>query len=191
MKAYLTFIRKKEDDVHMLGIDNPKNICDVLFIQLKSGQPIISVIQNNKIIAFYILDVEGNLYQLLGDIDYLFELDEIIDLSLINLKKYNLIKYFVSYIFQCLSIQEAKYYSEACELLEEKIFHNLLHIEVSLYRIKILIAKEIVKSELSDDLKIRLLASLKQATNPNKKILKKKIDVDLSGYGIKINALIQ
>jgi hypothetical protein len=191
MKAYLTFVRKKENDVHMLGVDNPINICDILFIELKSGQPIISVIQNNKLIAFYILDVEGNLYQLLGDIDYLFDLNEMTDLSLINLKKYNLIKYFVSHVFQCLSIQEAKHYSEIFELLEEKIFYNLLHIEISLYRIKLSIAKEIVKSELSDELKVRLLASLKQTKSPNKKILKKKIDVDLSGYGIKINALVQ
>ena len=191
MKAYLTFVRRKENDVHMLGIENPENMCDVLFIELKSGQPIISVIQNKKIIGFYIIDVEGNLYQLLGDIDYLFDLNEMTDLTLINLKKYNLIKYFVSHVFQCLSIQEAKHYSSAFELLEEKIFHNLLHIEVSLYRIKILIAKEIIKSELSDELKVRLLASLKQTKNPNKKILKKKIDVDLSGYSIKINALIQ
>lgn len=191
MKAYLTFVRKKENDVHMLGIDNPMNICDVLFIELKSGQPIIPIIQNNKIVAFYILDVEGNLYQLIGDIDYLFDLTELTDLTLINLKKYNLIKYFVSHLFQCLSIQEAKHFCEMFELLEEKIFYNLLHIEISLYRIKILIAKEIVKSELSDEIKIRLLASLKQTKNPNKKILKKKIDVDLSGYGIKINSLVQ
>ena len=108
MKAYLTFVRKKENDVHMLGIDNPVNICDVLFIELKSGQPIISIIKNNRIVAFYILDVEGNLYQLVGDIDYLFDLSDLTDLSLINLQKYNLIKYFVSNIFQCLSIQEAK-----------------------------------------------------------------------------------
>jgi hypothetical protein len=191
MKAYLTFVRKKENDVHMLGIENPINICDVLFIKLKSGQPIIPVIQNNRIIGFYILNVEGNLYQLLGEIDYLFDLDEMTDLSLINLQKYNLIKYFVSHVFECLSIQEAKHYSEAFELLEEKIFYNLLHIEISLYKIKLSIAKEIVKSELSDGLKVRLLASLKQTKNPNKKILKKKIDVDLSGYGIKINALVQ
>lgn len=191
MKAYLTFVRIKEDDVHMLGIDNPENIQDVLFIDLKSGQPIISVIQNKKLIAFYILDIEGNLYQLIGDIDYLFELNELTDLTLINLNKYNLIKYFVSHLFQCLSIQEAKIYSQTFESLEEKIFYNLLHIEVNLYRIKILIAKEIIKSELSDELKVRLLASLKQIKNPNKKILKKKVDVDLSGYGIKINSFIQ
>lgn len=191
MKAYLTFVRKKENDVHMLGIENPKNICDVLFIELKSGQPIISVIQNNKLVAFYILDIEGNLHQLVGDIDYLFDLDELIDLSLINLQKYNLIKYFVSHVFQCLSIQEAKYNSEIFELLEEKIFYNLLHIEIDLFKIKLSIAREIMKSDLSDELKIRLLASLKKTKNPNKKILKKKIDVDLSGYGIKINALVQ
>jgi len=191
MKAYLTFARRKENDVHMLGIENPTNICDILFVNLRSGQPIIPVLLNNKIIALYIIDVEGNLYQLLGDIDYLFDLNEMTDLSLINLQKYNLIKYFVSHVFECLSIQEAKHYSEAFELLEEKIFYNLLHIEISLYKIKLSIAKEVVKSELSDELKVRLLASLKQTKNPNKKILKKKIDVDLSGYGIKINALVQ
>lgn len=191
MKAYLTFVRRKEDDVHMLGIENPKNICDILFIDLKSGQPIISIIQNNNIIGFYILDVEGNLYQLIGDIDYLFDLNELIDLSSINLQKYNLIKYFVSHVFQCLSIQEAKYNSEVFELLEEKIFYNLLHVEIDLYKIKLSIAREIMKSDLSDDIRVRLLASLKKTKNPNKKILKKKIDVDLSGYGIKINAFVQ
>jgi hypothetical protein len=158
---------------------------------LKSGQPIISVIQNNKLVAFYILDAEGNLYQVVGDIDYLFDLNELIDLSLINLQKYNLIKYFVSHVFQCLSIQEAKYNSEIFELLEEKIFYNLLHIEIDLFKIKLSIEREIMKSDLSDELKIRLLASLKKTKNPNKKILKKKIDVDLSGYGIKIDALVQ
>ena len=48
-----------------------------------------------------------------------------------------------------------------------------------------------MKSDLPDNLKIRLLASLKKTKNPNKKILKKKIDVDLSGYEIKINSLVQ
>ena len=90
MKAYLTFARRKEDDVHMLGIDNPTNICDILFANLRSGQPIIPVLLNNKIIALYIIDVEGNLYQIIGDIDLLFELDELNDLSLKNLQKYNL-----------------------------------------------------------------------------------------------------
>ena len=31
MKAYLTFTRRKENDVHMLGIENPSNINDILF----------------------------------------------------------------------------------------------------------------------------------------------------------------
>jgi hypothetical protein len=191
MKAYLTFARRRENDVHMLGIDNPTNICDLLFVNLKSGQPILPVILNNKIVAFYIIDIEGNIYQLIGETDFLFELDALTDLTLKNLQKYNLIKYFVSHVFESLSIQEAKHNSEKFELLEEKIFYNLLHIEISLYRIKLSIAKEIVKSELSDELKIRLLATLKQTKNPNKKILKKKIDVDLSGYSIKIDTLVQ
>ena len=190
MKAYLTFARRKEEDVHMLGVDNPTNICDILFANLKSGQPIIPILFNNKIIALYILDVEGNLYQIIGETDLLFELDELNDLSMKNLQKYNLIKYFVSQIFQCLSIQEAKHNSEKFELLEEKIFYNLLHVEIELFKIKPFIAKEIKKSELSIDLKNRLLTSLNVTKNPNNKILKKKIDVDLSGYTININTLV-
>lgn len=191
MKAYLTFARRREDDVHMLGIENPSNICDILFVGLKSGQPILPIISNNKIVAFYILDIEGNMYQIVGDTDLLFELDQLTDLSLINLQKYNLIKYFVSHVFECLSIQEAKHNSDIFELLEEKIFYNLLHIEIELYKIKPAIIKEIKKSELPNSLKDRLLSCLSQTKNPNKKILNKKIDVDLSGYSIYINTLIQ
>jgi hypothetical protein len=190
MKAYLTFARRKENDVHMLGIENPSNICDILFVGLKSGQPILPIISNNKIVAFYILDLEGNLYQIVGDTDILFELDQLTDLSLKNLQKYNLIKYYVSNVFQCLSIQEAKHNSEIFELLEEKIFYNLLHIEIDLYKIKPAIIKEIKKSELSNILKDRLLFCVKQIKNPNKKILNKKIDVDLSGYSIYIDTLV-
>jgi hypothetical protein len=191
MKAYLTFARRKENDVHMLGIENPVNICDILFVNLRSGQPILPIILNNKIVAFYIIDIEGNLHQIVGDIDHLFSLDELTDLSLKNLQKYNLIKYFVSQIFQCLSIQEARHNSEIFELLEEKIFYNLLHIEIDLFKIKPAILKEIKKSELSNEIKNRLLSSLNKTKNPNNKILKKKIDVDLSGYSININAFVQ
>jgi hypothetical protein len=190
MKAYLTFTRRKENDVHMLGIENPSNINDILFADLKSGQPILPIIVNNKIVALYIIDVEGNLYQIFGEIDHLFSLDQLEDLSLKNLQKYNLIKYFVSQIFQCLSIQEARHNSEIFECLEEKIFYNLLHIEIELYKIKLAIVKEIKKSELSNELKNRLLSSLNKTKNPNNKILKKKIDVDLSGYSINVNTLI-
>ena len=191
MKAYLTFTRRKENDVHMLGIENPSNINDILFADLRSGQPILPIIVNNKIVALYIIDVEGNLYQIVGEIDHLFSLDQLIDLSLKNLQKYNLIKYFVSQIFQCLSIQEARHNSEIFESLEEKIFYNLLHIEIELFKIKLAIVKEIKKSELSNELKNRLLSSLNKTKNPNNKILKKKIDVDLSGYSININAFVQ
>lgn len=191
MKAYLTFTRRKENDVHMLGIENPSNLCDILFADLRSGQPILPIILNNKIVAFYIIDIEGNLHQVVGDTDHLFSLDQLEDLSIKNLQKYNLIKYFVSQIFQCLSIQEAKHNSEIFESLEEKIFYNLLHIEIELYKIKPAIIKEIKKSELSNELKNRLLSTINKTKNPNNKILKKKIDVDLSGYSIYINAFIQ
>jgi len=190
MKAYLTFARRKENDVHMLGIDNPTNICDILFVNLISGQPIIPVLLNNRIVAFYIIDIEGNLYQIVGETDLLFKLDQLTDLSLKNLQKYNLIKYFVSQIFQCLSIQEAKHNSEKFKLLEEKIFYNLLHIEIEIFKIKSAIVKEIKKSELPIEITNRLLSSLSKTKNPNNKILKKKIDIDLSGYSIDINTLV-
>ena len=96
MKAYLTFARRKEEDVHMLGVDNPTNICDILFANLKSGQPIIPILFNNKIIALYILDVEGNLYQIIGETDLLFELDELNDLLARNTFMNSLnLKYFL------------------------------------------------------------------------------------------------
>mgnify|MGYP000088270957 CR=1 FL=1 len=43
-----------------------------------------SKLVSTGLVAFYILDAEGNLYQVVGDIDYLFDLNELIDLSLIN-----------------------------------------------------------------------------------------------------------
>jgi hypothetical protein len=191
MKAYLTFARRKEDDIHMLGLDNPINIYDLLFTDLKSGQPILTILNNHKIIGFYIIDIEGNLYQLIGETDYLFDMYELVDLTIINLQKYNLIKYYVSNLFDCLSIQEAKYNDAQFEFLEEKIFYNLLHIETDIYKLKSLINKEIKKSELSEIIKNRLLIRLKLIKTPNKKILKKKVDIDLSGYSIKIDALVQ
>jgi hypothetical protein len=75
----------------MLGIDNPTNICDILFVNLISGQPIIPVLLNNKIVAFYIIDIEGNLYQIVGETDLLFELNQLTDLSLKNLTPNSLV----------------------------------------------------------------------------------------------------
>ena len=75
-----------------------------------------------------------------------------------NLQKYNLIKYFVSHVFECLSIQEAKHNSEIFELLEEKIFYNLLHIEIELLKIRPSIIKEIKKSEQENESQKKKLA---------------------------------
>lgn len=190
MKAYLTFIRRKQSDIHMLGLENPSNLEDIFFINLKSGQPVISIIHNNQIEAFYLIDNESNLHQLIGNQDLLFGMKILNDLTLVNLQKYNLIKYFVSHLFECISIQEAKYYCDVFECLEEKIFYNLLHVEIDYYKIKIAIKKEITKSEINSDIKIRLLAELNKTKLPNKKILNKKIDIDLSGYSIYINSFI-
>ena len=65
-----------------------------------------------------------------------------------------------------------------------------MHIEIDLFKMKPAIVKEIKKSELSNELKHRLLSSLNKTKNPNNKILKKKIDVDLSGYSVNVNTLI-
>ena len=53
-----------------------------------------------------------------------------------------------------------------------------------------IISKEIVKSCLKYNIKKRLIDYLKKIKNPNKKIIRKKIDIDLSGYGIYINTFI-
>ena len=191
MKAYLTFIRKKESDIHMLGLENPENLEDILFITLRSGQPILSIIHNKKILAFYLIDNESNIHQLYGDEDLLFRLKIINDLTIINLQKYNLIKYFIFNFFECVSIEEAKFYCDSFENLEEKIFYNLLHVEIDYYKIKSAIKKEIRKSDIKFEIKNRLIAELEKTKLPNKKILNKKIDIDLSGYSIYINTLVK
>jgi hypothetical protein len=44
---------------------------------------------------------------------------------------------------------------------------------------------------LKFEIKSRLLSKLDTMKNPQNKILKKKIDIDLSGYSININTFVQ
>ena len=92
MHAFLTFIRKNNQDIHMLGIKNPENIIELSKFNLKSGQPIIAVVIDKELLSLYILDSLGNIMQIYGKNDSLFDLNKIYDLSLVNLKKYNYIK---------------------------------------------------------------------------------------------------
>lgn len=187
MKAYLTFIRKINDDIHMLGVSNPTNLHTISDINLISGQPILVITESGKIVAFYCLNHDGELFQTKGNVDLLFELTEIQDLTLQNIKKYNTIRHVLNHSFNCLSLKELTFHQNELESLENKIFYNYLHTDIDVTKIKFMISKEIVKSSIKYNIKKRLLDSLKKIKNPNKKIIRKKIDLDISGYGIYIN----
>ena len=75
MNAFLTFSRHKNEEIHLLGIKNPENVSVLSSFKLRSGQPVLCVIEKLNIIAFYLVDDEGELYQVYGDKDYLFDID--------------------------------------------------------------------------------------------------------------------
>lgn len=191
MKAYLTFVRKSNNDIHMIGLKNPDNISILSDIELVSGQPVLMVIKDNIILSFYLIDKKGSLNQVKGTVDYLFDLDVVFDLTTINLKKYNIIKSILTSSFYCTSIEESKYHKEVLVDLENKIFYDLLHIEIEFYKLKRYISREISKFNIHPELKLRLIDACKNSKIPNRRFLRKKIDVDLSGYRIRINTQIQ
>jgi uncharacterized protein YaaW (UPF0174 family) len=94
-------------------------------------------------------------------------------------------------MFDCISISEAIEYVNIFEDLEDLIFYNYLHTEINYISLKNAIKKEIKKSMLKFEIKSRLLSKLDTMKNPQNKILKKKIDIDLSGYSININTFVQ
>jgi hypothetical protein len=195
MHAFITFCRQyvrqnNLTEIHLLGIKNPKNISVLEKYNLRSGQPIVCVIESSQIVAFYLIANDGELFQVYGSLDFLFEIEEIDDFCLVNLQKYNYINYSLLEIFKCLSKEESKLYADIFENLEETIFYNLLHTESDFLKIKNFIKKEIAKLDISLQIKTRLLKSLSIIKNPNNKIIKKKIDVDLNGYSIGINTFI-
>ena len=57
MKAFITFIRTYEKDIHMLGIKNPDNIDTLKEINLISGQPVVSILENDVIVGLYLIKV--------------------------------------------------------------------------------------------------------------------------------------
>lgn len=191
MKAYLTFVRKNEQDIHMLGIKNPSNIKSLDQIELISGQPIISVIENENIVALYLIKTNGEIFQIKGNIDLLFDLKEMTDISIINVKKYNAIRYYLINTYYNLSIKEFSIYEKQLDKLENSVFYNFLHTDFDISQLKTIIIREINRSDLSFYIKKRFLAQIRSLKAPSRKILRKKIDIDLSGYSIYINTFIQ
>jgi hypothetical protein len=190
MYAFLSFVRKTSKEIHILGIKNPINISDLKQFNLRSGQPCIIVTKENKIVSFYIINHLGSLNQIYGQKDYLFDLNCLYDLTLINLKKYNYLQSLLINTFLELSVAESKYNKQILEDLEERIFHNFLHLKIELPELKNNVIKEFNKLEIEIGIKNRLLRALKKNKVSSRKLLRKKIDLDLSGYLLKINTFI-
>lgn len=187
-QAYLTFIRRKNDDFSFLAIENPNNLIELKKSFLRSGQPAIVIKDNNKLLALYSIGNNGELFQIYGTEDYLFLMKNIYDASMINIKKYNFIRYILTEAFDELSIQESKQYKTIFENYEDLIFYTTLHAELDISNIKNIIIKELRKIDISYSLKIRLVKKLKLVKQVSENYLRKKIDIDLTGYGIYINA---
>jgi len=191
MKAFITFIRTYEKDIHMLGIKNPDNIDTLKEINLISGQPVVLILENDVIVGLYLIKVNGEVFQVKGNIDFLFDLKEMSDISSINVKKYNAIRYYLINTFYNLSIKEFGLYEIQLDKLENTIFYNYLHADFEISQLKTILIREINRSDLSYYIKKRLVTQLRNVKPPTKKILRKKIDIDLSGYSIYINTFIQ
>jgi len=191
MKAYLTFVRQKNNqDLSFLGIRNPENISDVLTFKLISGQTIISILKEGKLITIYLIDSNSELFHVLGDEDFLFMLKNLEDYSNINLPKYNSIKQILLDSFSCLSINELEAYDKIMKDFEDKIFYELLHTDLNFNKIQNHIIKEIKKLSINLIVLERMVACCKNSKQITLKQMRKRVDVNLSGYGIYINTFI-
>jgi hypothetical protein len=190
MNAFITFVRKINDNLHMLGIKNPNNIDDLQKYKLISGQPILCVLSNNQIQSLYIISRNGNIFQVYGEQDNLFSLDFLTDMSSINVKKYNGIGYYLQIIFGTLSIKEFEIFRNKLEEFENDIFYHHLHTDLEITKIKSILIKEIYTLDIELSLKRRFLTALKNSRLPTKKMLRRKIDIDLSNYSVYINTFI-
>ena len=70
MIAYLTFVRKNDKDIHLIGLKNPSNIQILNDLDLVSAQPIVCILENDLITSFYLLNVNGDMLQVKGARDY-------------------------------------------------------------------------------------------------------------------------
>ena len=182
----------KDDDVYQELV---KHIQDYAFNNTTICKSIESRIRENynekktKISQNKIEDLNKN-FIFPCENDSLFFMKKINDISLINIQKYNLIKFILLDAFDELTIQESKIYKNIFESFEEKIYYNTLHTELEFLGIKNFAIKELMKIELDAKLKTRILDKIKSVKPMPDRFLKKKIDVDLTGYGIYINAFI-
>lgn len=185
MIAILTFIRKTADSLHFIGVKDPLNINELDYESFISGQPICIVLDDQKISSLYLLNEEGQIFQTFGMNDNLFDLNELFDITLINIEKYNLMKNYLTNIFSKFSLGELHKYQKSFVEIENQVFSNLLHAEIDLTRIKpqiIKISKKILDEHVAKKFESNIL-SIKPI---NKKMIRKKIDIDLSSYNIKI-----
>lgn len=187
MKAYLTFLRKNELEHHAIGVDIKINVPD-LYLRI-SGQPLLIISKDNSLLALYLISEDGDLNQVYGIEDYLFNVEFIHDLSNINIKKFNTIKYFLLSMYSSLSLSEFSFYQKELLSFENIIFYNLLHVELDVNKIKSMIMKIINKSDIEQSIQQRFLEKLKRNNFINRKILRKKLDINLSGYNCKIKAI--
>ena len=187
MIAILTFVRKTQDSLHFIGVKDPSNIKDIKIEDYISGQPICVVISNDIISSLYLLSNDGQLFQIYGKDDNLFDLNEIYDLTLINLEKYNVIKNFLINSFCKFSLGDLDKHQTVLHELENQIFSNLLHAELHTDRLKnqmIRIGKKVLNENLSKKFESNLIS----CKPISKKLIKKKIDIDFSNYNIKIKS---
>lgn len=185
MIAILTFIRKTSESLHFIGIKDPLNIKELDIKSFISGQPICIVIDDQKISSLYLLNEDGQLFQTYGINDNLFDLNELLDITLINIEKYNLIKNYLTNIFSKFSLVDLHKHQKSFTEIENQVFSNLLHAEIDLPRIKpqmIKISKKILDENIAKKFETNII-SIKPMS---KKMIRKKIDIDLSNYNIKI-----
>ena len=187
MIAILTFLRKTSDSLHFIGVKDPININELHIENFISGQPICLVVDDQKILSLYLLDEEGQLFQIYGINDNLFDMSEIFDITLINIEKYNLLKNYLTNIFSKFTLGDLHKYQNSFLEIENQVFSNLLHAEIELSRIKPQIIK-ISKKILNENVAKKFESNIISIKPINKKLLKKKIDIDLSIYNIKIKS---
>jgi len=160
MEFFLVFIRKslsENPEYSLLGLNDIDNLKILTEYKLRSGQPILCVISEHKIIGLYCVGMNGSLNQFYGASDYLLNAENLIDLTFKYVKNFNTIKYLLLGCIKALSSDEILSYINVLKDVEEKIISNL-------------ILSEITWDNLT----------------PNKAQMMKKIDIDLDGYDIKI-----
>lgn len=188
MKAYLTFCRINDDKISFIGINKSINIDQLQTCNISSGQPIVCIL-NDRLLGLYLIDNNGKLNQIYGDLDLLFQLKNLQDLSHVNLAKYNNLRHLLVKIFQSLSFKELTNFTLQLTELENKVFYNYLHTEIQ-NDYKKLIEREINKSNLDNKTKYRLNDNLKKIKSISNKLSNKKLQLDLSGYRIYVNTQI-